>query len=101
MLQDGAPCCNILHHLAPSCNIRNHPASFWTMLHHVAPSCTILPHLATFFTMLHQCIPRVCQSLLEYATDARNRSAYLRRELRAVIDRVDKLKQAAHKSVND
>lgn len=40
-------------------------------------------------------------TLLGDATDARNRSAYLRRELRCTIDRVDKLKQAAHKSVNE
>ncbi|CAL1547406.1 unnamed protein product [Lymnaea stagnalis] len=39
--------------------------------------------------------------LLGDATDARNQSAYLRRELRCTIDRVDKLKQAAHKSVNE
>jgi len=40
-------------------------------------------------------------TLLGDATDSRNRAAYLRRELRAVIDRVNKLKQAAHRSVND
>lgn len=40
-------------------------------------------------------------SLLGEATDVRNHSAYLRRELRSTIDKVDKLKKAAHKSVNE
>ncbi|KAH9491682.1 hypothetical protein Btru_031207 [Bulinus truncatus] len=40
-------------------------------------------------------------NVLGDATDARNQSAYLRQELRNTIDRVEKLKQAAHKSVND
>lgn len=40
-------------------------------------------------------------TLLGDATEARNQAAYLRRELRATIDRVDRLKQAAHQSVNE
>lgn len=35
------------------------------------------------------------------ASDARARSAYLRKELKEAIDRTDKLTKAAHKSVND
>ncbi|KAK3589814.1 hypothetical protein CHS0354_015819 [Potamilus streckersoni] len=44
--------------------------------------------------------PEVDQALAD-ASDARARSAYLRKELRDGIERTENLKQAAHKSVND
>ncbi|BFZ05712.1 hypothetical protein BsWGS_08751 [Bradybaena similaris] len=40
-------------------------------------------------------------AVLREATDLRNQSANLRRDLRCTIDRIDRLKQAAHKTVND
>ncbi|OWF39564.1 coiled-coil domain-containing protein 105-like [Mizuhopecten yessoensis] len=44
--------------------------------------------------------PEADQSLLD-AEEARSRSGYLRRELKEAIERTEKLKEAAHKSVND
>lgn len=57
-------------------------------------NCSNLPDPLGPFT------PEADQALAD-AEDARARSAYLRRELREAIDRIDKLQKAAHKSVND
>lgn len=40
-------------------------------------------------------------TLLSDATEARKDSVYIRRDARCSIDRIDKLKQAAQKSVNE
>lgn len=40
-------------------------------------------------------------SLLGDATEARNESAFLRRDLRCIIDQVDQLKQTAHRLTNE
>lgn len=42
-----------------------------------------------------------CDKALQEGLEARSRSALLRRGLRDTIDQIEKLKQAAHKSVND
>ncbi|XP_069121402.1 tektin-like protein 1 [Argopecten irradians] len=44
--------------------------------------------------------PEADQALLD-AEEARSRSGYLRKELKEAIERTEKLKEAAHKSVND
>lgn len=47
------------------------------------------------------CFTPETEQALADASDARGRSAYLRRELKDSIERTEKLTQAAHKSVND